>query len=60
MKCKLKKSWVKIELEHAHNFPKKQQWKMARKIACDHVGELGKGYYPALIKMENRLKRRIK
>ena len=56
MECKLKKSWIKAELEHAHLFPKNKQLTMAKKIACDHVKESGKGYYPALFKMEKKLK----
>ena len=55
MKCNLKKSWIKVELEHAHNFPKNRQLSMAKKIACDHVKEMGRGYYPALKKMELKL-----
>jgi hypothetical protein len=58
MVCKLKKSWVKMELEHAHNFPKGKRMLMARKIATDHIKELGCGYYPALKQMEMRLKKR--
>lgn len=52
MKCKLKKSWINIEMEHTKNR------NFAKKIACDHVKELGKEYYPALIKMERRLKKK--
>lgn len=55
MKCKLKKSWIKVELEHASHFPKSKQLPMAKKIACDHVKEMGVGYYPALKKMEKSL-----
>jgi hypothetical protein len=51
-KCKLKKSWIDIELEHTKNR------KVAKKIAQDHVNELGCGYYPSLIKMEKKLKKR--
>lgn len=58
MSCKLKKNWIDIEMEHAHNFPKNLQKSIAKKIACDHVNELGEGYYPALIKMEKKLARR--
>lgn len=54
-KCNLKKSWINVELEHAHLFPKGKRKEMAKKIACDHVNEMGKGYYPALLKMENKL-----
>jgi hypothetical protein len=52
MKCKLKKSWIDIELEHT------KSRKIARKIANDHLKEMGCGYYPALIKMEKNLKRK--
>ena len=57
MKCKLKKSWIKAELEHQQHFPKNLQLPMAKKIATDHVKELGCGYYPALFKMEKKLKK---
>lgn len=60
MKCNLKQSWIKVELEHAHLFPKSKQLQMAKKIACDHVKEMGKGYYPALKKLENKLNARRK
>ena len=49
-KCKLKKAWIEIEKEHTSSE------KVARKIACDHYKEFGAKYYPALIKMEARLK----
>ena len=55
MECKLKKSWIAIELEHASHFPKSQQLSIAKKIACDHVKEMGVGYYPALKRMEAKL-----
>ena len=55
MVCNLKKSWIAIELEHASHFPKSQQLPMAKKIACDHVKEMGVSYYPALKKMEAKL-----
>ena len=58
MKCKIKKSWIKAELEHAHNFPKNLQMPIAKRIATDHVKEIGCGYYPELFKMERKLKRR--
>lgn len=54
MACKLKKSWINIELEHT------KSRKTARKIANDHLKEFGCVYYPALIKMERNLKRRLK
>jgi len=52
MVCKLKKQWVDIELEHTSSRKK------ARKIACDHYKEFGNAYYPALIKMESKLRRK--
>ena len=52
MKCKLKKAWIDIELEHT------KDRNIARKIACDHYREFGKRYYPALIKMEKRLSKK--
>ncbi len=58
-KCKVKKSWIKAELdEHGHLFKKGRKIKMAKKIAIDHVKELGCGYYPELLKMERRLKKK--
>lgn len=57
MKCKIKKSWIKVEMEHKNLFPKSKQKIMARKIAEGHVKELGVGYYPALFKMESKLKK---
>lgn len=55
--CKIKKSWINAELsEHGNLFPKNQRVMMARKIAEGHVKEMGCGYYPALFKMEKRLK----
>lgn len=44
-------------MEHKNLFPKNQQKNMAKKIAQGHVQELGCGYYPALIKMEKKLKK---
>jgi hypothetical protein len=52
MRCKIKKQWIDIEMEHT------KSRKMAHKIVGDHIAELGCGYYPALIKMERGLKRR--
>jgi hypothetical protein len=51
MKCKIKPSWIKVELEHTSSK------RIAKKIATDHVREHGCGYYPALKKMEARLKK---
>ncbi len=59
MNCKIKKSWIDAELEeHGHLFKKDNRLKMAKKIAKDHVSELGCDYYPELFKLEKRLKRR--
>ena len=56
---KIKKSWIDAELEeHGHLFKKDNRLKMAKKIAKDHVSELGCDYYPELFKLEKRLKRR--
>ena len=57
---KIKKAWIDIEMEHATLFPKAKQRIMAKKIACQHVAEMGKGYYPGLIKLEKKLKGRKK
>ena len=54
MKCNVKKDWIKVELEHT------KDWKVARKIACDHYKEFGSAYYPALKKMEQSLKAKVK
>lgn len=55
--CKLKKAWIDIEMEHSSLFPKAKRRLMAKKIAQQHLDELGCGYYPALIKMEAKLKK---
>lgn len=52
MNCKLKKKWIDLEMEHTTNRF------FAKKIACDHIKEFGSKYYPALIKMERKLKRK--
>lgn len=49
---KLIRIGTKIEREHTKSNKK------ARKIALDHFKEFGNAYYPALIKMEKRLKKR--
>lgn len=49
MKCKIKKNWIKIEMEHT------KSKKRAEKIVKDHLNEFGCKYYPALIKMEKKL-----
>lgn len=55
VKCKPKKSWVDIEMEHAHHFPKNKRRIMAKKIVADHIGEMGCEYYPSLMRMEKKL-----
>jgi len=58
MKCnKVKelKLGRKIELEHAHLFPKKIQKKMATKIAKDHIKEFPCYYSKGLIPLEKKL-----
>lgn len=49
VKCNPKPSWIQIEMEHGLGRT------MAKKIACDHIKEMGKGYYPALKRMEKKL-----
>ena len=51
LKCKIKKAWIEDEMVHTKN-----RW-FARKIAEDHVKEHGCGYYPALKKLEKRLRK---
>jgi hypothetical protein len=46
------KKWRKMEAEHTRDRIKQEQ------IVMQHVHEFGRGYYPALIKMENRLMRK--
>ena len=58
MKCNKKealKLGTKIEMEHAHLFPKKIRGKMARRIALDHIKE-SPCYYKELVKLESKLK----
>lgn len=52
MKCKIKKSWVDLEMEHTTSRT------FARKIVNDHIREFGCSYYPTLTKLEKKLKRR--
>ena len=52
MKCKIKQSWIDLEMEHTSSKKK------ARGIVGDHLREFGCGYYPALIKMEKGLKKK--
>jgi hypothetical protein len=59
MSCKLKSSWINTELEeHGSLFPKNKRRIMARRIAAGHVREMGCGYYPALFKMEAKMKKK--
>jgi len=51
-KLKVPSYAVKIEMEHT------KSKKKAKKIATDHIKELGKAYYPALVKMEAKLKKK--
>jgi hypothetical protein len=44
---------IRVEMEHAHLFPKGSRRKMARLIAMDHLRE-DPMYYVKLMKMENR------
>ena len=56
MKCKNQLNIGKrIELEHAHLFPKSQRNLMARKIASDHIKEYPCYYSKGSIPMEKRL-----
>lgn len=60
MKCnknKEKKIGIKIEMEHAHLFPKKIQLQMANKISSDHIKEFPCYYTKGLIPMEKKLKK---
>ena len=61
VKCNLKnekKIGLKIEMEHAHLFPKNKQLQMARKISIDHIKEFPCYYSKGLIPMERRLKKK--
>ena len=51
MACKIKKEWIELEKEHTSSN------KEATKIVNDHLKEFGCGYYPALIRMEKKLKK---
>lgn len=60
MKCNKKKEMkigLKIEMEHAHNFPKSKQKLMAKKISNDHIKEFPCYYSMGLLPMEKKLKR---
>lgn len=50
LKCKINKSWIEDEMIHTKN-----RW-YAEKIVKDHIKEYGCGYYPALKKIERKLK----
>jgi hypothetical protein len=47
----------RIELEHAHNFPKNLQKSIAKKIATDHIKEFPCYYSKGLLPMERKLRR---
>lgn len=51
MDCRIKKSWIQIEKEHTSSD------NAAKRIVMQHIKEHGCGYYPALIKMERKLKK---
>jgi hypothetical protein len=44
------KQGIKVEYEHTPNY------RTARRIATDHLVEMGSGYYTELAKMERKLK----
>ena len=46
----------KIEMEHAHNFPKNMQEKIAEEVARDHLKEFCHYYSKGLIPLEKKLK----
>ncbi len=52
MNCKIRKKWIDIEMEHTKSRSK------AREIVKEHLQEWGCPYYPALIKMEKRLRKK--
>lgn len=49
---------IKIEMEHAHNFPKNLRKAIVTRIAKDHLKEFSHYYTKGLIPMEKRLKKR--
>lgn len=58
-KCSISKELKigkRIEMEHAHLFPKAIRNKMAVKIAKDHIAEFPCYYSKGLIPMERKLK----
>lgn len=56
MKKELKKG-IKVEMEHAHLFPKNLRKSMAERIAKDHIKEHPNYYSKGLVPMERKLKR---
>lgn len=63
MRCNRRKELKigrKIEMEHAHLFPKQLRTKMASKIAKDHIKEFPCYYSKGLVQMEKMLKKRRK
>lgn len=57
-RCSLKREMKlgkKIEMEHAHNFPKNLQHNIAERIAKDHIKESKCYYSKGLLPMERRL-----
>lgn len=59
--CKFNKKELKIgskiEMEHAHLFPKSKQKFMATKIAKDHIKEFPCYYTKGLLPLERHLKK---
>jgi hypothetical protein len=51
MNCKIKSEWLAMEGEHTSNKAKQL------KIVNQHIKEYGCNYYPALKKMEAKLKK---
>ena len=51
MTCKELKKGIKVEMEHAHLFPKNLQKNMAERIAKDHIKE-DKNYYTKLKRLK--------
>jgi len=49
---------IKVEMEHAHLFPKNLRKSMAERIAKDHIREHPKYYSKGLILVEKRLRRK--
>ena len=51
MGCKISKKWIDMEKEHTSSDS------VAKRIVKEHIKEWGCGYYPALIKLERKLKK---